>query len=93
MPESHPEVTSSWQLGQEGESQPHFFLTLLQKVPLSSCLARAVVDPNPSREVQAEASRRCRVTQAALGRLSAWPIRPKKGNSPEWIIALWDLQR
>lgn len=73
--------------------QPQFFLILLQKVPLSSCLASAVVDPDPGWELQAEASRGCRVTQAALGRLSAWPIKPKKGNSPEWIIALWDSQR
>lgn len=73
--------------------QPHFFLTLLPKVPLSSCLASAIVDPDPGWEAQAEASRGSRVTQAVLGRLSGWPIRTKKGNSPEWIIALWDSQR
>lgn len=50
----------------------------------------AAGDPDPGWEMLGEASPGTGVTGATLLRLSGCPIRTKKGNFPEWIIALRD---
>lgn len=56
-PEPHLKVPYSCQPQHEGKLQPHFFLTLLQKVDFSSSLISAASDPDPRWEMQGEASR------------------------------------